>query len=605
MALLPIVLLLPGESLISYMTRLARCRAGMSLIEFLTFLGLRPNTILLPDGPTLDRIAYLSGTERSMLKDAAVSADSTGMRWYRGGPFAAPFRLARMISFCPRCLLEDRACRDTGGRRIGRQIWEFAPIRTCPRHGVALFRRQAERDLEIVDLLEGGVYTAPELQSLADSAIPRAPSALQLYIQSRFGGVKIQEWPDTHRVDQVAACSTLLGACLQHGSGAKMADLDEDQRDAAGACGFDILRGGDAGVFAGLDQILAETQMGPKELSVKAAYGAVYHHMNRDPVLYAPLRPLLRAHILDRMPIAAETTLLGETVEARRRHNIRSLAQEHGLSHIRLAQALHSHGLLQPRGPGKPQCHQIFDAESGEAVADRLKHAIPENAIPERLNCDATTAAALVVEGYAVHIGGPGVAGTRRAKTMDLIEATSLDRLMETLIARVSLSIGEINQPLDMTRAAYRFHWPVGRILRMVFTGVLARIALHPQHTGFTSVMIDEQELERLFHVRPMAACLQKSEAAQMLEVDRAAIDRLIRTPGPNGAPFVRRVTPLLGRNKNVWHLEAASFLPFCDTHLALASVARDLARGLSAAGIEPVLRAPRFEFSLYPRTVF
>ncbi|WP_420353758.1 TniQ family protein [Paenirhodobacter sp.] len=163
MALLPLALLLSGESLISYMTRLVRCRAGRSLTAFLSFLGLRLATILVPDDPTLDRIADLSGTERCMLNEAAVLADRTGMRRYRREPFAAPFRLARMISFCPRCLLEDRTCSHTGSRRIGRQIWDFAPIRTCPRHGAALFRRHEEHNLEIVDLHEGGVYPAPEL----------------------------------------------------------------------------------------------------------------------------------------------------------------------------------------------------------------------------------------------------------------------------------------------------------------------------------------------------------------------------------------------------------------------------------------------------------
>lgn len=228
-------------------------------------------------------------------------------------------------------------------------------------------------------------------------------------------------------------------------------------------------------------------------------------------------------------------------------------------------------------------------------------------AIPERFNCDATAAAMLVAEGHAARIGGNASDGIRRPNTMDLVDPASLDRLMADLAARAILPLSEINRPVDMSEAAHRLSWPVGRILRMVLSGALNRIALHPVQTGFTSIMIDSWELTCMLFASPLAPRIAKSEAARILEVDRTTIDRLLRTPASNGAPLVRRVRPIHGKGVNLVHLEVDSFLPFCDEHLALGRAAKDrsvslltLARELSSRGIEPVLRAQQVEFSLY-----
>ncbi|MFC3058068.1 TniQ family protein [Paenirhodobacter populi] len=612
MALLPLVLIISGETLISYMTRLARCRAGMSLRAFLTFIGLRQTDLIAPDPPTLDRIAALSGVDRDMLTDTAILPDSAELRRYRGKPFASAFQLDRMVSFCPCCLIEDRASHDADGHRIGRQIWEFAPIRTCPRHNIPLIRRLAEHDFELIDLLDDGVYTDTELGTLADKAIARIPSPLQIHIQNRFEGLDGEERHGVHRVDQVVACATLLGACMQHGAGVRMADLTQDQLDAAGACGFDALSYGETGLRDVFDRILAQIYKQQREMPPATAYGSLFRHVDQDQDLYAPLRPILREHILDNMSIAAGTVVFGTPVHTRRNHSVRSLARQEGVSSRRLSKVLMNQGLMIPEELGKPHQQQVFDAAAGEAVAHQLKNAIPMNALAEYLHCDATTAAALVSRGHVSRIGGRNEAGVQRPSTLDLVEIGSIDRFMNTLAGVATLPHTVIAHPLDMMKAAYRFHWPIDRILRMVLSGALKRIARRPDRSGFLSIIIDEQELRHAFEAPAMASCFSKAEAARLLGVDRGTVDKLLRAATQNGAPVIRHVTPLTGKNKNVWHLEASGFMRFREEHLTLAQAARDkaieprdLILGLSAAGITPVVRAARFEFSLYPRAAF
>lgn len=612
MALLPLVLIISGETMISYMTRLARCRAGMSLRAFLTFIGLRPTDLIAPDPPALDRIAALSGVDRDMLADTAIIPDIAGLRRYRGEQFNPGFHLDRMVSFCPRCLLEDHASHDTDGHRIGRQLWEFAPVRTCPRHNIPLIRHPVEQGADTIDLLEGGIHTNTALEALAETAISRTPSSLQIHTQNRFEGIKGGGWPDLHRVDQIAACATLLGSCLQHGTGVKMADLTSDQLDAAGARGFDALSSGIMGLRDGFDRILSQNHKQRKEMPPATAYGSLLRHVDRDQDLHAPLRPILREHILDSMSIAAGTVLLGTPVHTRRNHSARSLAQQEGVSSRRLSQLLMHRGLLVPEDLGKPHQQQVFDATAAEAIARQLKSAIPMNALAEYLHCDATTAAVLVCHGHVSRIGGRDDAGGQRPTTLDLIEIGSIDHFMTTLAGIATLPHAAIDHPLDMMKAAYRFHWPIDRILRMVLSGALKRVAKHPDRPGFGSILIDEQELRHAFEAPAMAPCFSKAEASRLLGVDRGTVDKLLRTAAQNGAPLIRRVTPLTGKNKNVWHLEASGFRRFSEEHLTLAQAARDqaieprdLARSLSASGIMPVVRAVRFEFSLYPRAAF
>ncbi|MFT3691284.1 hypothetical protein [Paenirhodobacter sp.] len=150
-----------------------------------------------------------------------------------------------------------------------------------------------------------------------------------------------------------------------------MANLNEQQLDAAGPCGFDMLRGGGARILTGLDRMLAKAQMRPKELSVMAAYGAAYRHANRDSDLYAPLRPILRAHILDNMPVAAGTVLLGTPVEVRRNHSIISLSRQEGGSHRRFQRCF---------------CIKVFSPHPKPADHIKARFSTPKSGKPSRIN---------------------------------------------------------------------------------------------------------------------------------------------------------------------------------------------------------------------------
>jgi hypothetical protein len=426
LARLPLLILSSGETLISYLTRLARCRAGMSLRSFLAFIGLNAADFVAPNSFVLGRIAALSGVEPTQLHEAALHPADVAMRRYRGQAFSKAIHLERMVFFWPLCLIEE--CADL------------------------------QSDADIIDLLDGTLHPSRDLETLADAARQRAPTTLQRHIQERFEDLQSVEHLDLHRVDQIAASATLRGTCLHCGSGARQTKLSEDELGTVGAAGFHLLMEGEAGVIGGFDQILRQNQKWRAEKSVATAYRALFRHVSRDPDLYTPLRPLLRRHILDNMAIAARTDLFSVSVDARRKPTAHSLDRQAAASPKRLMQLLMHPRLLVPEDRGKPFHQQVFDAVQGETITHPLKNAVPMKAVRDHLHCDTTTAAALVSNGHLIPIGGHYHTKPHRPHTLDLIEITSIDQFLNTLSALITLPFEALDRPLDMTEAVYRCH---------------------------------------------------------------------------------------------------------------------------------------------------
>src|ERR1700738_2550621 len=82
---------------------------------------------------------------------------------------------------CPRCLLEDMAGSDLPPAIAihGRANWMLQAIRTCPVHEIALV--EVARDVPVHDTHDWTLNVAPvvpRLEELANTAMPRRPSAL-------------------------------------------------------------------------------------------------------------------------------------------------------------------------------------------------------------------------------------------------------------------------------------------------------------------------------------------------------------------------------------------------------------------------------------------
>lgn len=192
------------------------------------------------------------------------------------------------------------------------------------------------------------------------------------------------------------------------------------------------------------------------------------------------------------------------------------------------------------------------------------------------------------------------------------VTIASLEGLLARLASCETTASIDMGSPMSMAKAAYRFHWPIGRIVKMVLNGRLKRFGKLPDEVGFGAFLVDGNELQGAFYGSPMAAFVTRQSAAQTLHVDISTVDRLLRTPSPFGHPYVRRVTPLRGKGKYTWHIEASDLTDFSSAHISLAALAHErntsadqLKTELQLKGITPILTAMRFDYSLYQRADF
>lgn len=181
--------LLPGETIMSWVARIAREQAGMASFDYLNFIEFGRKDLLEATPAGLARLARISGAPIEDIADGAYLRIADRLYEHRRQRFHAEFAGRERTTFCPACLLEDaRPESPSRGLRVGRVNWLFSPFRTCPTHGIPLYRTihqsYAERfqDMTLVAPDDGA------LVRLAEGADTRPVSPLQRYVEDRLDG---------------------------------------------------------------------------------------------------------------------------------------------------------------------------------------------------------------------------------------------------------------------------------------------------------------------------------------------------------------------------------------------------------------------------------
>ncbi|MFV0245384.1 MAG: hypothetical protein ACK5IB_10245 [Qingshengfaniella sp.] len=104
---------------------------------------------------------------------------------------------------------------------------------------------------------------------------------------------------------------------------------------------------------------------------------------NRNP---GPVRELLREFVLDHFPIEEGADLLGARVDRQRVHTTRTLAAKTAFHLKTVRRALVAEGLVAD-AEGNWPLHQVFDAELGQAVVEKMQASISTRGLEEYLNC--------------------------------------------------------------------------------------------------------------------------------------------------------------------------------------------------------------------------
>lgn len=610
MQLMPVLHPLPGESLVSWCGRLAGIHAGTSVQVFLKMIAVSRDDIVKASDRCLDRLTSLTGVARSVLEEGAYRSVGDREFVHRTERFGFEFALRNWTTFCPACLLEDLALGSpSSGQRVGRVNWLFAPIRTCPVHIVALVRRA---NTHYSEQFQDMSLVAPDQATLAlqaEVAMSRGVSPLQNYVERRFDGAAGPTWLDGQVIDQATRSCEMLGACLSYGAHCNLEALTIDQRDEAGAVGFEAAAAGPDGVLTALEKIDRNSrETWTSGAGPQARLGRIYQWLQfnkslRDP---GPIRDLVRAYILDTMAIGAGTNLFGQVVDARLRHSVASLAKSERVHPTTLNRALIRSGIMMAVEQDRIDSYGSFDATAGEALTARIKLSLPVIKIPQFLNCNRTQAQSLVKAGLLqplVPNAGKFDGVLRNVAIDDLTEFLQLFRGCGRGVAAASNGMCDVIAASEIARA------PVIDIVRMVLDRALAKVEVIATETKFKSVLVDPEEVRTVVAARGSDKGLALADVAKRLGIPNSGVNHLRRNIDASGRAFLKAIPVVNGRGSIQYRYAPDEVSRFADLHAKLGDIARErglsskaMSKVLSENGTGPILNRIRLEAAYYRR---
>ena len=535
--LFPVLPFASDETPLSWAARQAAFHTGGRLAPFLNDFDLRLSALASGERDTVLRLCEIAGQDPAPVLRNTIAA--TGKRRYRlrDEDISVAFTTGPVTRYCPLCVKEDRASEPRPGAGLRHRIaWRLAPVRTCARHGLALVEARSGTWDDIAHELQVIVpRDEAALDSLAAAQAQRAPSPLQDWVLDRLAGRSGPDWLDAQGIEQAVRATEMLGAVLTFGPDRKAAEMTGQMWDAAGRAGWDVTAGGETAIRAALSELM---ETGPRSRGIarpRGCYGMLFSWLSasrlaRDP---GPIRDILRAHILDTVPVTRGHVVLGTPVTEPRVGTVASVAAAEGLHPLTLRNILVAKGVVPVSRQHDPCGNIIVRHAEVDPVVHRLKNAVPVTRLPTILGASRPLVAALLELGLLRRVQDQALLVSKWGKA---VEGTDIDALR----ARLERDVAPVEAPSDqlvpLAKAAEKTRLRLTRILELLFAGRLTRARRLQNAEGFAAILVDPTEIKRL--VETPRPGMRASLAFMMLGVSPTAGRRLIADG--DGAPLLQ-----------------------------------------------------------------
>lgn len=518
MSLLPMLDALPGESMTSYLNRVARFHGNVPLPKFLDMIELPRQELLVTSSETIERVSRLTGLQTTQLERMTFLRNEKAMRSIGGHVVHTEFVDTEARRFCPACLLEDLALDSPSlGVPVGRIGWQIHSIQTCDRHGLLLqsrsIRTYSDRFKNLPEFFENEV----ELHQLVLSAKECKASALQDYVLNRIAGVEGPAWLDDQPLDRAVRTCELLGMLLIDLPRTVPEKLAPSQRNLSADKGYGYASAGVIGVNEAFqvlfDRYVEQEQPG----GAQKVFGHLYvwlqrQQHNRDP---GPVSDLLREFILDHFPVEEGVELLGAPVRRQRVHTTRTLAAKTEFHLKTVRRALVAAGLVADVEGNWP-LHQIFEATAGQAVVEKMQASISTKGLEVYLNCNRGQAEQLTRSGLIPRLVPVGEACSGVLTNVAREDA-------EVFLAKLMGNAVEVPKPsdglLDISSAAEVLHKPALDVVVSILDGLLERVETCKPHLKLKSLYVHPEDVRRAMSYSPPAGFMTVDQVADKLGI--------------------------------------------------------------------------------------
>ncbi|UWR33020.1 TniQ family protein [Sulfitobacter sp. W027] len=599
MALHPILPVIAGESLTSYLNRVARFHCEMDLFEFLSFIELARSALITPQEETIARLKGLLGLSEETLGRMAFQSAGGRVRVIAAETVHAEFTAMKTTSFCPNCLLEDgKPDSPSQGMRVGRIAWQIGHLRTCLKHGVELVRRPVSSYSDGLQIMAKVAPDDATLRQLAMLAPERTPTGLEHYIANRLAGERGPAWLDGQPIDLAARACEMLGVILTAGTHVNLKALDAFGWHKAGDAGFRAASRGAEGIRQTLElhatRIPEESRRGGPQHVLGRLYQWLQFKKNTKAV--GPIREVVREFILDSFPIAAGTDLFGETVDCQRVHSVYSLAKVSTLHPKTISRAMVLAGIADG-DPNRVQAHLVFDAEEGEALARRIETSLTVKALEGHLNCNRVQAQQLVRSGVIPRI----IEGKQAVGALKGVAETDANAFLERFMAQAKQVDVASPGGMDIVAAAEVARWPVLDIINGVISGLFTRVEVVEPELKFKGVLVDPEEVRTILYRNKGAGRVGIEEAAALIGMPVQGVNALVKLRDGEGAPYLREYSEVNAKGATVRLFDMVEILAFRRGHVSLKEIAeaasfspKVMKMKMDARGAVPL--TPRYE---------
>ncbi|PVA05273.1 TniQ family protein [Thalassorhabdomicrobium marinisediminis] len=538
MALLPTLPLIPGESLTSYVNRVAKFHCNLSLTKFLRFFEISQQELLRPEPETLRRISDLTGQPAEDLANMSFLRAGTRLLTIMGETVHSEFTDLSTRPLCPECLLEDLGADSTsGGMPVGRLEWQMQPVRVCGKHGVVLQARNASTYVDRFRLLPELSAERAMLDEMMSKAQFHKPSRLQTYAIDRLNGCVGPAWLDEQRLDYAARACEMLGVILVAGTHIDLRAVTDAQWSAAGDLGFSYAMDGAEGIYAGLqvafDQFVSKNAKGGPQKAFGRFYQWLQFNKNKKPA--GPIRDVARDFILDHFSIEPGTNLMGDIVNERRVHSASSLARESGDHPKTINRAIILAGLADG-DTEKVTATMTFDAKAAEELMDRIRTSISVRGLEGYLNCNRVQAQQLVRTGILPRLlpDGPRVVGSLKN-----VSRESADEFLEALMGEAKVVSTASEGALDIVAAAEKSRWPAIDIVRGILSGLFETVEVVSPSLKFKGILVDPREVRATLERNQLQGYIGVKEAVELLGMRQPNLNTLLRIRKADGSRYI------------------------------------------------------------------
>jgi hypothetical protein len=603
MRIFPTVPPRPDETPASLVSRLAVRHNALSVRSFSLDMGMPFQAIVDGKPEAVQRVAELVGCPVEPLRNAAITKIGPAFILRSQQLQKASLRRARVL-VCPRCIVEDLADEASPWMASGRVDWLLDPIRACRHHGVTLTEiANGDTPTPLHDFARCLAPSLVEIPRLAGEAQVVQPSPLERYLIDRLDGRDDQAWLDAVPWYAAAKCCEMIGAVELFGRKAPIKTLTDDQWREAGAAGYEIACGGDAGIRAFLEQMRSTYPESHSDGTGPQAWFGRLHTWLTDVCddAYDPLRNIVVDVVREMAPVGPEDTLYGRPiVDERRLHTIRTAALETGLHPKRLRRLLAAAGTIPSNHRELTDDRVVFSAPEAEAILAKAKHAISEREAETYLNAGRVHARLLAREGFIV----PFASSRQEAlKGHHAYDTRELDEFLAALAARAEVMSDHADPIYRIPEAAKRANCSAAEIVRAILDCKLAWVGQIAGERGYMSMLVDLMEVRDLVR-GDHGDKLTLTTVQASLRTTSQVVDALVRS---RILPSERAISPM---NRCPYTaVRTADLDAFRATFGSLHEIARDrgvhfapLKKALSQRGINPAFGKPAVPATFYRR---